>query len=294
MKVLIFGSRGQLGSCLIDQLENKDHNLVCSSHEEVDIANFEETKNYILDISPDLIINAAAYTAVDKAEEDQEEANIINHLAVANIANICCELDCWLIHVSTDYVFDGNSKKPYTEDDKPNPQGVYGQTKLKGELAIQSSGCRHIIIRTSWVYSEYGSNFLKTVLRLGEKQDKLNIIGDQYGCPTYAQDIAKTIVKLLPKLSLNHGYEGIYHYCGNHACSWFEFANIIFDIASEFGFKVPKDINQIGSAYYPSLAARPKYSVLDCTKIESKFKISLSDLRAGVEGSLNRLTLSNK
>ena len=228
MIVLILGSSGQLGSCLIDQLENTHHEVICSSVEEVDIANFQETKDLILDLSPDLIINAAAYTAVDKSEEEQEEANIVNHLAVANIADICCELDCWLIHISTDYVFDGDSKQPYKEHDMPNPQGVYGQTKLKGELAIKSSGCKHIILRTSWVYSEYGSNFLKTVLRLGEEQDQFSIIGDQYGCPTYAQDIAKAITSLIPKLTVSEDKQGIYHYCGNTICSWHEFALIIF------------------------------------------------------------------
>ena len=139
------------------------------------IADFEVTKSKILSFS-DLIINATAYTAVDKAEEDQKTANLINHLAVKNIADICNQLECWLIHVSTDYVFDGNSKVPYKGDDQTSPRGAYGETKLKGELAIQASGCKHIIIRTAWVFSEYGNNFLKTMLRLGAERDELSIV----------------------------------------------------------------------------------------------------------------------
>ena len=149
MKILVLGCKGQLGRCLNDQLINTDHEVIYTSREQIDIADFEVTKSKILEFSPDLIINATAYTAVDKAEEDQKTANLINHLAVKNIADICNQLECWLIHVSTDYVFDGNSKVPYKEDDQTNPQGAYGETKLKGELAIQASGCKHIIHQNS-------------------------------------------------------------------------------------------------------------------------------------------------
>ena len=153
MKILVLGSKGQLGQCLNDQLAITEHDVVYTSRGQIDIAEFEVTKTQILKISPDIVINATAYTAVDKAEEEHQVADRINHLAVANIASICDQLDCWLIHVSTDYVFDGNSELPYTENDQTNPKGVYGDTKLKGEIAIQSSGCRHIIIRTAWVFS---------------------------------------------------------------------------------------------------------------------------------------------
>ena len=160
MKILVLGCKGQLGQCLGDQLSHTEHEVVYTSREQIDISDFFATKNKIFEIAPDVVINATAYTAVDKAEEGQETAKLINHLAVANIANISNLLGNWLIHFSTDYVFDGNSYVPYKEDDLTNPQGVYGITKLKGELAIQSSGCKHIIIRTSWVFSEYGNNFL--------------------------------------------------------------------------------------------------------------------------------------
>ena len=157
--------------------------------------------------------------AVHRAEEERQAADLINHLAVANIATICHGLDCWLIHVSTDYVFDGNSEVPYKEDNLTNPQGIYGDSKLKGELAIEASGCKYIIIRTAWVYSEYGNNFLKTMLRLGADRDELAIVGDQVGCPTYAQDVAKTIVEILSELKVEGKLSGVYHYCGDFVCS---------------------------------------------------------------------------
>ena len=170
MKILLLGSKGQLGRCLNDQLKNSDHEVIYTSRKQIDIVDFEETKSKILEISPDIIINATAYTAVDKAEEDQETANLVNHLAVKNIAEICSQQSYWLIHVSTDYVFDGKANIPYKEDDKTNPKSVYRETKLKGELAIKASNCKYIIIRTSWVYSEYGNNFLKTMLNLGSER----------------------------------------------------------------------------------------------------------------------------
>ena len=288
MKILVLGYKGQLGRCLNDQLTNTDHDVIYTSREQIDIADFEQTKNKILKASPDLIINATAYTAVDKAEEDQKTANLINHLAVKNIADICNQLECWLIHVSTDYVFDGNSKFPYKEDDQTNPQGAYGETKLNGELAIQSSGCKHMIIRTAWVFSEYGNNFLKTMLRLGAERDELNIVGDQIGCPTYAQDIARSIVEIIPQLN-SREYNGIYHYCGDQPCSWFDFAKEIFDQLKMYDQISTPTIKAVTTEEYPTLAKRPKFSVLDNKKIQENFDIFSSDWKVGVESSLKRL-----
>ena len=273
MKILVLGCKGQLGRCLNDQLTNTEHEVIYTSREQIDIADFEVTKTKILEFSPNLIINATAYTAVDKAEEDHETADLINHLAVKNIADICNQLKCWLIHVSTDYVFDGNSKIPYKEDDKTNPQGVYGVTKHMGELAIQSSGCKHIIIRTAWVFSEHGNNFLKTMLRLGAERDEMSIVGDQVGCPTYAKDIADAIIEIIPQLATQKK-SGIYHYCGNHSCSWYEFAKAIFEASNFLGNKVPKQVNPIKTSEYSTPALRPAYSVLDCSKISRDFKIT--------------------
>ena len=289
MKILVLGCKGQLGRCLNDQLINTDHEVIYTSREQIDIAYFEDTKNQILKISPDLIINATAYTAVDKAEEDKKTANLINYLAVKNIADICNQQDCWLVHVSTDYVFDGNSRIPYKEDDKTNPQGIYGETKLKGELAIQASGCKHIILRTAWVFSEYGSNFLKTMLRLGSKRDELGIVGDQIGCPTYAQDIAIAIVVIVKKLNSSEDVQGIYHYCGKNVCSWFEFASKIFYCLSIFGVNSPQKLRSIVTSDYPTDAKRPAYSVLSCKSIHDKFDVEQPNLDVAINSALKKI-----
>ena len=288
MKILVLGCKGQLGRCLNDQLTNTDHEVIYTSREQIDIAVFEVTKSKVLEFSPDLIINATAYTAVDHAEENQKTADLINHLAVKNIADICNQLKCWLIHVSTDYVFDGNSKVPYKEDDQTNPQGAYGETKLNGELAIQSSGCKHIIIRTAWVFSEYGNNFLKTMLRLGAERDELSIVGDQIGCPTYAQDIARSIVEIVPQLN-SREYNGIYHYCGDQPCSWYDFANAIFDQAMSNNLKIPSIVNSIETSAYPTPAKRPAFSVLDCSKIENECGVLSSNWQEGIRQVIRKL-----
>ena len=292
MKILVLGCKGQLGRCLNDQLTNTDHEVTYTSREQIDIADFEVTKNKILKTSPDLIMNATTYTAVAKAEEDHETADLINHLAVKNIADICNQLKCWLIHVSTDYVFDGNSKVPYEEDDQNNPQGVYGETKLNGELAIQASGCKHVILRTAWVFSEYGNNFLKTMLRLGSERDELSIVGDQIGCPTYAQDIARTIVEIIPQLN-SREYNSIYHYCGDQPCSWYEFANAIFDQAMTNNLKIPSIVNSIETLAYPTPAKRPVFSVLNCSKIANDFGVHASNWNDGIAKVVSKLKLEN-
>ena len=289
MKILVLGSKGQLGKCLNDQLAITKHDVVYSSREQIDISDFEVTKAKISEISPDFVINATAYTAVDKAEEECQAADRINHLAVANISSICNQLDCWLIHISTDYVFDGNSEVPYKEDNPTNPQSVYGESKLKGEIEIKASGCKYLIIRTAWVYSEYGNNFLKKMLLLGADRDELSIVGDQIGCPTYAQDIAKAIVTILPLLDLKGSSSGVYHYCGDEPCSWYEFARVIFSEAEIRGLKTPSYFKSIATSDYPAPAIRPAYSVLECTKIESVFHVPQSNWRDGVKIVIDRL-----
>ena len=289
MKILVLGSKGQLGCCLADQLSDTDHEVIYTSRSEIDMADLAGTKASIIDLRPNIVINATAYTLVDKAEDDQYEAAKINHLAVANIASSCSEIGCWLIHISTDYVFDGTASQPYGENAKTNPQGVYGDSKLKGELAIQSSGCKYLIIRTAWVYSEYGNNFLKTMLRLGTDRDELSIVGDQIGCPTYAQDIAKSIVSILSRLDLKRSSSGIYHYCGDEPCSWYDFARAIFSEAEIHGLKSPSNIKSITTVDYPTPAIRPAYSVLDCTKIENVFGVTPSNWRDGIKIVTDRL-----
>ena len=281
MKILVLGGNGQLGRCLRDHLDNTTYEVIYTSREQINITNFEETKNKVVGIAPHLIINTAAYTAVDKAEENAEIANLVNNLAVNNIAQICSSLDIWLVHVSTDYVFDGLSEIPYKENDITNPQGVYGMTKLKGELAIQNSSCKHTIIRTSWVFSEYGNNFVKTMLRIGADRDELQIVEDQFGSPTYAQDIARSIVEIVPQLNLQNT-SGLYHYCGDRSCSWYTFATKIFEQAKAHNLRTPSVINPIETNAYSTNAKRPSFSVLDCSKIESEFGVRVSDWYGGL------------
>ena len=290
MKILVLGSMGQIGRCLNDQLRKTSYETIYTSRKQIDIANFVSTKSKISKICPQVIINAAAYTSVDKAEEDIKNANKINHLAVNNLAKICFQLNCLLIHISSDYVFDGKSNKPYKENDKTNPRSVYGKTKLNGEIAIKASGCKNIIIRTSWVYSEYGNNFLKTMLRLGMTHDEVSIVSDQIGCPTYAQDIAKTILEIISKQE-HFKDNNTYHYSGNEACSWYDFAKIIFDHAKNNNLQIPKKIKSIRSSTHQNLAERPQFSVLDCKKIEKDFNVYTSDVSKGVRQVLRKLKL---
>ena len=289
MKILVLGSKGQLGCCLADQLSDTDYEVIYTSRSEIDMSDLPGAKASLIALRPNIVINATAYTAVDKAEDDQYEAEKINHLAVANIASTCSGIGCWFIHISTDYVFDGAASNPYGENAKTNPQCVYGDSKLKGELAIQTSGCQYVIIRTAWVYSEYGNNFLKTMLRLGSDRDKLSIVGDQIGCPTYAQDIAKSIVFILSFLDLKGSSSGIYHYCGDEHCSWYDFARAIFLEGAMRGFKTPNNIKSITTTEYPTRAIRPAYSVLDCSKIESHFGVTRSNWREGIKVVIDRL-----
>lgn len=291
MKILVLGSKGQLGRCLSDQLMKTAHDVIYLSRTDFNITNLDSLNKNISLLKPNVLINASAYTAVDKAEEDHQAANLVNHLVVEELANISKDLNSWLIHVSTDYVFDGNTSMPYSENNETNPQSVYGETKLNGELAIAASGCKYFIIRTAWVFSEYGNNFLKTMLKLGAKHKELSIVDDQIGCPTYAQDIAKAIVSMLPNIDSHLSASGIFHYCGNKPCSWYDFASLIFLEAKERGFKVPTILKKVNSVEFKSIAPRPGYSVLDCSKIKAEFNINPSIWIDGISSSIEALKL---
>ena len=289
MKVLVLGANGQLGRCLVDQLVDSDHESIFTSRLELDIADFLSTRSKITQISPDVVINASAYTSVDDAEVELEQADLVNHLAVANIAQICADIDSVLVHISTDYVFDGNASIPYLEEAQTNPKTVYGQTKWLGELAVQQSGGKYLIIRTGWVFSEYGNNFMTTMLRLGQQRNELSIVGDQIGCPTYGQDLAGAIIAIVAKIESKVYEYGAYHYCGDRPCSWYEFAGAIFNHAKQHGLKVPSRIHSISTADYPTPAKRPSYSVLDCSKLLAEFGIAASNWQKGIINALGRL-----
>ena len=288
MKILVIGSSGQLGRCLQDQLIGLDMDINFSSKDQIDMLKPEQFTKKITEIGPDVIINASGYTEVDAAELNQEKAFLLNNIAVSKLADICQEINSCLIHFSTDYVFDGFSKQPYNEEDTTSPASMYGLSKLEGELSIQSSGCRYFIFRTSWAFSEYGKNFLKRMLQLAEEKAELDIVGDQFGCPTYMHDLAKVIREILQKKNFINLPSGIYHYAGDQECSWYEFADLIFSEANKLGFKIPY-VRSVKSGDFKSRAVRPLYSSLDCSKIKDQYGIQSSNWKAGIIHTLNKL-----
>ena len=266
--ILVTGGNGQLGSELKEITPNfPDYNFLFTDVSDLDITVHDKVRAFIESNNITVIINCAAYTAVDKAESEPELSDAINHLAVANFAQIAKEKNIKFIHISTDYVFDGTNHKPYVETDVPNPKSVYGKTKLDGELAMQKiNPVNSIIIRTSWVYSKFGNNFVKTMLRLAETRDEISVVSDQIGSPTYALDLANIILNIMPKIS-NHKVE-IFHYSNSGICSWYQFSKIIFEIKKH---NIP--INKVTSKQFSFKAIRPKYSLLNSSKILSKFEL---------------------
>jgi dTDP-4-dehydrorhamnose reductase len=268
--ILVTGSKGQLGSELKDfESEFKQYAFYFTDSNSLDITDHEKVKSYCVENEIEIIINCAAYTAVDKAESDVELCDAINHLAVRNFAEIAKEKKIKLIHISTDYVFDGKAYKPYTETDMPNPQSVYGKTKLAGEATMLNiNPANSIIIRTSWVYSRFGNNFVKTMLRLGKEREELNVVADQIGTPTNAADLAKAILTILPQLK--NEAVALFHYSNEGVCSWYDFAKAIFEINN-----LEVKVNPIESSEYPTPAERPFYSVLNKSKIKEVYKLDI-------------------
>jgi dTDP-4-dehydrorhamnose reductase len=272
MVVLITGANGQLGQSLRFVADKfSELQFVFCDSKEFDITNSEICKYFFNKHKPIFCVNTAAYTAVDKAESEPEKAFSINVTGAKNLAEVCKEFDTTLIHISTDFVFDGTSEKPYSEIDIPNPTGVYGQTKLDGEKAIQQIWNKHIIIRTSWVYSQFGNNFMKTMLRLASERDNLSVVDDQIGTPTNAVDLANVILKIATYNPQPATYNfGIYNFSNLGQCSWYEFANEIFRTNN-----ITIDLKPIPTSSFPTPAKRPKYSVLDKTKIIETFQIDI-------------------
>lgn len=265
MKVLLTGANGQLGRCFSDRLP-QGWQLKALDSKMLDISDEAAVMAAVQQYKPDVIVNAAAYTAVDKAESEVEAAVSVNTDGPKNLALAAISVNARFFHVSTDYVFDGKAKIAYGENEPVNPLGVYGKTKLAGELLVSSLMPDAVIIRTAWVFSEYGNNFVKTMLRLAKERDSLGIVSDQLGCPTYAGDIANTIVSMINVSAKG----GVYHYCGNEQVSWAEFAETIFKVSMELNLisKIPL-VNYIKTSDYPTPASRPAFSSLDNRKIES-------------------------
>ena len=271
---LITGCKGQLGTELSRLLPD----AICADVDVLDITDENAVKNFVRDNNIDVIINCAAYTAVDKAESDIELATKINVDGPRNLAKTGAKI----IHISTDYVFDGTGHMPYTTDEKTNPVSVYGKTKRAGEIAVLENNSVAVVIRTAWLYSPYGNNFVKTMRRLGGEKTEINVVADQIGTPTYAADLADAIVKIIPQMNIKNS--GIYHFTNEGVCSWYDFANEIIGLSN-----LNCLVNPIKSSQYPTPAARPFYSVLDKEKIKSVFGINIKHWKDGLKRCIYEL-----
>ncbi len=280
MKILVTGANGQVGYCLQQQLREQAWDFVALTRTELDISDADAVNNALATFQPDIIINAAAYTAVDKAEQEQDLAIAINCNGPANLARAAKNIGAAILHISTDYVFAGDAIGSYREGDTTAPQGVYGQSKLDGELAVIAANEKHIILRTAWVFGEHGNNFVKTMIRLGSTRDTLGIVADQEGGPTYAGDIAATLLAIAKHYATgNDTLWGTYHYSGLPHISWFGFAQHIFAEVERAGIysKTIPQLNPITTTDYPTPAKRPANSKLNCQKLEQVFGITPSD-----------------
>ena len=287
MNILVTGSNGQLGSEIRNLEANfTNFNFFFMDLPELDICNNSQLNIFIKDNNINTVINCAAYTAVDKAEQDSDIAKKVNATGVLNLVNALEKVDGKLIHISTDYVFDGNSFLPYQEFDQVNPIGVYGKTKRSGELAVINSDIDSIVIRTSWLYSSYGNNFVKTMLRLGNEKENLGVIFDQVGTPTHGRDLAKTCLEILcGDSSVDISKNGkLYHYSNEGVTSWYDFAISIMELGGE-----NCKVKPIQTKDYPTLAKRPHYSVLNKAKIKTDFKIEIPYWRDSLKDCIEKI-----
>ena len=301
MKTLLLGGSGQLGSELIPLLSARGHLSITDRCKpasavnnwlELDISDGSKLEDLLNRLQPGLIVNAAAYTAVDQAEADEEAAFKINAELPSRLAAWANKNDARLMHYSTDYVFDGTQRTPYLEADRPNPQSVYGQSKLAGEQALAASGCRHITLRTSWVYSSHGKNFVLSMLELARKGLSLKIVNDQIGCPTSAKNLALASDAVIAgwKSKANDHDSGVYHFCDDRKLSWYDFASVIFSFAVKEGLlECNPDIAPIPSSEFPQAAERPKWSVLDASRFQKTFNIQPASFEQSLETVINEI-----
>jgi len=286
MNILVTGAGGQLGQELQEAVltRSSQHTYHFADRASLDLTDTSALEAYLEAHAIQLIINAAAYTAVDRAEDEPEMADLVNHQAVATLARLAKERDAFLLHVSTDYVFSGDAHTPYTEEAPTAPLGVYGRSKRLGEEAILDSGVRHLILRTSWLYAPYGANFMKTMLRLGKERPEMRVVFDQVGTPTSALDLARFIVGIIEHRQLDK--TGLYHFSNEGVCSWYDFAEAIFHLS---GYDT--QLHPIRSSEYPTRAERPHYSVLDKARVREAFGITIPHWRTALEECL-QLTAS--
>ncbi|MDD4429711.1 MAG: dTDP-4-dehydrorhamnose reductase [Paludibacter sp.] len=287
-KILVTGSNGQLGSEIRELSINDVTNVYFYTDvSELDITDKSAVTKFIENHQIDIVVNCAAYTQVDKAEEDEKIAFLINATAPGNLAEACRKYEATLFHISTDYVFDGSNNVPYIETQSTSPLGVYGRSKLEGEELIQQSCCSYIIIRTSWLYSSFGHNFVKTIARLSSEKDELKVVFDQVGTPTYARDLASSILSVIGENKFQH-LNGIYHYSNEGVCSWYDFA-----IAINEYFGNDCHIRPCHSEDFPAKVTRPHYSVLDKTKIKNDFGIEIGNWRNSLYKCVELLKQNN-
>lgn len=285
MTILVTGANGQLGRSVCERLAAADTPYVGLGSKQLDIGDQAAVTDQFDSKEYTAIINCAAFTAVDKAESEPELAYRVNHQGAAHLAAAALAADIPLLHVSTDYVFDGSKEGAYTPEDATNPLGVYGASKLAGEQAIVASGCRYLIVRTAWVFSEYGNNFVKTMLRLGAERDELSIVADQVGSPTYAGDLADLLIMAAKKMVVGDSEleNKIAHFGGSPACSWYEFAQAIFSGAKQTGqLERQPVLVPIATCDYPTAAARPANSTLDSQAVEEWLQLMPSDWQRGL------------
>lgn len=282
MNILVTGRDGQLGSELQELAKSSDHNFIFVGSKDGDITNKDMIRKLVSTNNIEAIINCAAYTAVDKAETDQEMAFRVNGEGVQNLVDVCSESNCKLIHISTDYVFPGNGTSPYKTNDPVAPLGVYGASKLAGEEAILNSDIQGIIIRTSWVYSTFGNNFVKTMIRLGKEKDSLLVVNDQRGCPTYAKDLAETCVTLMDKEW--KAEQRIYHYSNAGDITWFDFATKIMEMTGS-----QCEVSPVPSSQFPTPAKRPSYSVMDTSDLKNDFGIEPRNWKFALQECISQL-----
>lgn len=274
MRVLVTGAGGQLGRELTRQGPAAGLDVVPAGHDRLDIADSAQVAHLMAEVHPDLVVNAAAYTQVDRAETDRDAAFAVNAEGPGHLAEACEERDIPMIHVSTDFVFDGKKGRPYTEEDPVRPIGVYGESKAQGEAAVRAALRRHILLRTAWVFGVHGHNFVKTILRLAREREALKVVDDQHGCPTAAGDLARAILEMIDRIPKDGDATwGTYHFCGDGVTTWHGFARRIVSLARLHGPVRVKEVIPIPTAEYPTPAKRPAYSALDCDKIAETFGI---------------------
>ncbi len=283
MNIAVTGSKGQLGLKIKDCSDNfQGFNFLYFDIDELDITDKNQIERLFRDYKIDALVNCAAYTAVDKAEEDGEAAEILNALAPGYLAEICFNYKAKFIHISTDYIFDGNAKTPYTEDSTTNPQSVYGATKLLGEKIVLEKNPDAVIIRTSWLYSEYGNNFVKTILRFAKEKEFLKVVNDQFGTPTYAGDLAYAVLKILDIFQKQNTWQsGVFHFSNMGVCTWYDFAVEILKVA-----KINTPVKPVDSSEFMVKAKRPAYSVFDKSKITSKFQLDIPNWQLSLQKML--------